>query len=153
MNNRGQAALEYLMTYGWALIVIAIVVGVLVFIVSSPGQEVVCNSSDPAKVMVKASQIDNSTGDGSIIITNLTGGDMSSVTVMNDTDMASGGAFAGDDFTDGGTITSGAQMTLGLTGTATSGTYSTSSIGIAYTDYAGFVRDANITCNGPITIP
>jgi len=31
MKNNGQAALEYLMAYGWALIVIAIVVGVLIW--------------------------------------------------------------------------------------------------------------------------
>lgn len=35
MNSRGQSALEYLMTYGWALIVIAIVVGLLIYILSS----------------------------------------------------------------------------------------------------------------------
>ena len=33
MNSRGQSALEYLMTYGWALIVIAIVVGTLLMII------------------------------------------------------------------------------------------------------------------------
>lgn len=33
MNSRGQSALEYLMTYGWALIVIAIVVGFLIMLV------------------------------------------------------------------------------------------------------------------------
>ena len=34
MNKKGQAALEYLMTYGWALIIIAIVMGVLIFVVT-----------------------------------------------------------------------------------------------------------------------
>ena len=57
MNNRGQAALEYLMTYGWALIVIAIVVGVLIFIVSSPTAGVQCSSSDPAKILLKSTNI------------------------------------------------------------------------------------------------
>ncbi len=33
MNNKGQAIIEYLMAYGWALIVIAITVGVVTFIV------------------------------------------------------------------------------------------------------------------------
>ena len=38
MNSQGQAAFEYLMTYGWALIVIAIVVGFLIFTVNNPQQ-------------------------------------------------------------------------------------------------------------------
>ena len=31
LNKKGQGALEYLMTYGWALVVIAVVIGVLIF--------------------------------------------------------------------------------------------------------------------------
>ena len=27
VNNKGQSALEYLMTYGWALIVVAVIIG------------------------------------------------------------------------------------------------------------------------------
>ena len=33
-RNKGQSAMEYLMTYGWALIVIVIVVGALVFLIN-----------------------------------------------------------------------------------------------------------------------
>lgn len=39
MNTKGQTKLEYLMLYGWATIVIVIVVGVLVFMTTSPPQE------------------------------------------------------------------------------------------------------------------
>jgi hypothetical protein len=35
MDNRAQSALEYLMTYGWALVVIAIIIGVLVVLLGS----------------------------------------------------------------------------------------------------------------------
>ena len=147
MDNKGQAALEYLMTYGWALIVIAIVVGVLVFIVSSPGGNVVCNSNDPGKVMVKAAQISSSTGGGTVQFTNLTGGDMRNVDVYS-----LNGAFASDNFIDDSTVTSGETVALIVTGTATAGTYASSSVGIHYIDYAGLARDANLTCSGPITI-
>ncbi len=44
MNMRGQSALEYLMTYGWALIVIAIVIGVLIFVTSGSTGGVTCQS-------------------------------------------------------------------------------------------------------------
>lgn len=37
-NNKGQSALEYLMTYGWALVVIVVVVAALVLLVGNPGQ-------------------------------------------------------------------------------------------------------------------
>ena len=147
MNNRGQAALEYLMTYGWALIVIAIVVGVLVFIVSSPAGAIVCNSDDPAKVMVKASQVDSSTGDGTIIITNLTGGDMSSMTIM----VGSTGAFDFHDMNDTNSLTSGSQQSISVTGKHDSTAYSTTTIELTYNDYASLSRTATLTCSGPIT--
>ena len=154
MNKRGQAALEYLMTYGWALIVIAIVVGVLVFIVSSPAGNIVCNSDDPAKMMVKASQVDStaaaSAADiGTIKVTNLTGGDISSVSCSGT------GAFAtsvavGDGCT--ATVVSGAELTFEPNASSTAGTYATSTIAITYNDYASLSRSATITCSGPLTI-
>jgi uncharacterized protein (UPF0333 family) len=156
MNKRGQAALEYLMTYGWALIVIAIVVGVLVFIVSSPGGDVVCSSSDPAKINVKASQVDGAPTDtqidfGTIILTNLTGGNMSDVNVTSVT-----GAFVGNGISELGlssTYTSGQEITLSpdeLTD-STNSPHGVSTIVISYTDYASLTRSATITCSGPIT--
>jgi len=154
MNTRGQAALEYLMTYGWALIVIAIVVGVLVFIVSSPAGNVVCNSDDPAKVMVKASQVNSSgaigasTIIGTIKVTNLTGGDATSVTCVG------GGGFDTENVTGcpSGTWDSGETIDLTPVPADTGGTHSSSTIDIAYIDYASLSRTATITCSGPITI-
>ena len=85
MNKRGQAALEYLMTYGWALIVIAIVIGVLVFIVASPTSTIKCTTSDPGVLNVKASNIATTAAAGAklgdIVVTNLSGGPMTSVTI------------------------------------------------------------------------
>jgi len=156
MDKRGQAALEYLMTYGWALIVIAIVVGVLVFIVSSPAGDVVCSSSDPNKINVKASQVtaapeEATTNFGTIILTNLTGGNMSNVTLGSVS-----GAFVGN--TAGGlglasSYTSGVEIRLTPDDAgAASQDHAVSIIVINYVDYAGLARDATITCSGPITI-
>ncbi len=157
MNKRGQAALEYLMTYGWALIVIAIVVGVLVFIVSSPAGDVVCSSSDPAKILMKASQMNPAPTAGledfgDIILVNLTGGDMSNVTCVT---TAPTGAFVTNDNTTlecPSDVTSGMQFTLKPDeDDAVGGVYSTSTVTINYDDYAGLARSAVITCSGPIT--
>lgn len=155
MRNRGQAALEYLMTYGWALIVIAIVVGVLVFIVSSPTGDIICNSDQPNKIMVRASQITTPgtagalTALGEIQITNLTGGNIAS----NLTCTGTGG------FSTTGTIgcpedgmVSGEQVTLKPIASATADTYATSSIVLGYDDYAGLTRSARITCSGPLIL-
>ena len=149
MDRKGQAALEYLMTYGWALIVIAIVVGVLVFIVSSPAGNIVCNSDDPAKMMVKASQVtgsfaSNATDVGTIKVVNLTGGDVSSLTCIGTN------AF-GSDLDCSSTLLSGSEMEI-KPDANTAGTHSSSSIIVEYTDYASLSRTATITCSGPITV-
>ena len=153
MNKRGQAALEYLMTYGWALIVIAIVVGVLVFIVSSPAGNIVCNSSDPAKIIVKAAQVPSTmkTTDfnkATIQLQNLTGGNITVTTCTNGGGFKTGetmGALACN------SLISGEVMTL-LPDAGAIGTYQTSTVTIAYTDYATLARTATITCSGPLTI-
>ena len=54
MKNKAQAGLEYLMTYGWALVIIVAVIGVL-FLVINPGQnKFACNSSDPTKITLQS---------------------------------------------------------------------------------------------------
>ena len=60
MNQKAQAGLEYLMTYGWALIMIATVIGVLVFIVGTPVDEFTCTVSDPQKFVLKGYSIPSS---------------------------------------------------------------------------------------------
>ena len=71
MNGRAQAGLEYLVTYGWALVLIAAVVGVLVF-VATPSESASFSSSEPGKVMVKGSSI--GTGSVTIKLQNISGG-------------------------------------------------------------------------------
>ncbi len=44
INQRGQSALEYLMTYGWALVVIVIVVAALVLLVGNPSATDACSA-------------------------------------------------------------------------------------------------------------
>jgi hypothetical protein len=44
-KNKAQAGLEYLMTYGWALVIIVTVAGVLFFVMSPPAQGVSFSSS------------------------------------------------------------------------------------------------------------
>jgi len=53
MNSKAQAGLEYLMTYGWALVLIVTVAGVLFFVMAPPTESFICRSSDPTKIIIK----------------------------------------------------------------------------------------------------
>ncbi|MBN1940902.1 MAG: hypothetical protein JW772_01840 [Candidatus Diapherotrites archaeon] len=72
-NNSGQAGLEYLMTYGWALILIVAVASVLFFVMAPSTSEAAFTSSDPTKIVVKSGNIDSS-GNVEIKAQNATGG-------------------------------------------------------------------------------
>ncbi|MBN1940546.1 MAG: hypothetical protein JW772_00020 [Candidatus Diapherotrites archaeon] len=54
MFSRSQAGLEYLMTYGWALVLIVSVASVLFFVFAPPQQEFLCRSSDPTKIVLES---------------------------------------------------------------------------------------------------
>jgi len=79
MNSRTQAGLEYLVTYGWALILVAAVVGVLVLTVAAPVEGATFSSADPTKLMVKGATIAN--GQATIKLQNITGGEIKIVRV------------------------------------------------------------------------
>jgi len=159
MNTKGQAALEYLMTYGWALIVIAIVVGVLIFIVSSPTSGVTCNSSDPAKILFKSSNILGTAATSEIQLQNATGGNITITAVSAD-----GTQFGTTGATINGTTAAPSGMTLAISSGQTMkvvpGTYgagagpaktlSGARFGIQYTDQFNYTKDVNVTCNGKI---
>ncbi len=138
MDKRGQSALEYLMTYGWALIVIAIVVGVLVYIMGSSTGATKC-TSDTTEIIVK-DQVASETG-VQIVIQNATG-----TTITPDVEVL-GGIFSGSP-TGSGKMTSGSENTITLPGTlegSFNGTY-----GFTYTSVGGLIKDANITCTGSV---
>ncbi len=138
MNQKAQSSLEYLMTYGWALVLIATVVSVLVFIISSPASGVTFSSSDPTKIMVKAGAIQGTNAVAQL--TNITGGRMA-VTVI---------AAAGTSYTLPCTINkeasnidipAGSVMELNC---PLSGEDPTGAVTISYTDFAGLERDVVI---------
>lgn len=55
IKNKGQSTLEYLMTYGWALIIIVIAVGVLVLITDSTAVENSCQINSTQFIIVEQS--------------------------------------------------------------------------------------------------
>lgn len=140
------------------VVVIVLIAGGLLFVVlflfQGPPPSIMCSSSDPAKILMKASQVDNSfelesVDVGTIILTNLTGGDISIVSCTGS------GAFEEVlDSSDGctATVVSGKEIELKPDSGANIGTFSSSTIKISYKDYADFSRTATITCSGQITV-
>ncbi len=60
MGKTAQAGLEYLMTYGWALVLIATIIGALVFIASTPASDIHFSSSAPNKFLVEGGSLSQS---------------------------------------------------------------------------------------------
>ncbi|MBN2066932.1 MAG: PLDc N-terminal domain-containing protein [Candidatus Diapherotrites archaeon] len=135
---------------GFILIVGAIVVGVLVFIVSSPlGPSVVCSSSDPAKIMIKASNLESygsiSDSLGTIKLQNLTGGDLSNISCVGSEAFAS--TVPGCPIT----VQSGMEINL-IPNAGSAKTHTFGRIKMNYNDYSNQDKTVVITCSGPITI-
>ena len=167
MNKKGQAALEYLMTYGWALIVIAIVVGVLVFIVASPAGGVTCNSSNPTKILFKSSNyVAGAAVSDSLSVVqlqNATGGDIDLDTACTATgnwtvDTEVDGTTRGDDIdcdtfgTTLGTVNAGAILSINpnITAAEAIGDAINNSVTLLYDDQFGYPQTVTITCQGTI---
>ncbi|MDP2973811.1 MAG: hypothetical protein Q8N60_02055 [Candidatus Diapherotrites archaeon] len=141
------------------LAVIVFIVGgflvlILIFMPGPPPTNVYCSSSDPAKIMVKASQVDNSFelesfDVGIIKLTNITGGDILAMSCVG-----SGAFEEAIDASDGctATVSSGTEITLKPDSGTIAGRFNVSTIKISYKDYADFSRTATITCSGPITV-
>ena len=146
MDFRAQAGLEYLMTYGWALVLISVVVAVLVFIVGSPAGDATFSSSDPAKVMLKAGAVTDSGAE--IRLQNITGGN------IDVTDSSMTGGFAGaactlnDSALPNGSssteVVAGGEMDISCSGMAEG----QGTLTLQYTDYAGLQRQVDITLGG-----
>ena len=146
MNGKGQGALEFLMTYGWALVLIITVVAVLVFIVSSPSS-VAFSSSDPTKILMKGGSVLGS--DAEVKMQNITGGPID-VTAVAITSNYSGATCTlnGAGFSSGAAIIpaiavpAGGELYIECSGVSGNGS---GTIGIDYTDFAGMQRSVGIT--------
>ena len=131
MVPKAQAGVEYLLSYGWALILVVTVIGVLLFVVSGPDQDILFRSSDPTKILLKGAvalgdavqiKLQNITG-GKITITALTSSDYANLTLNGQSPPIEIGA--------------GGEMIIEATG-------STGTIEITYLDYSGMERIVRI---------
>lgn len=151
-DRKAQSALEYLMTYGWALIVIAIVIAVLIFVTSGATGGVTCQSQSTG-IVVKNWAVSSANGVG-LSLQNTTGSD------INVTGVTAAGSFAtGTPQVNGGAIGSGVSVTknatFSVTGpTAAAGNVQNSSVTVEYnigTGVSALPATAVINCSGTLS--
>ncbi|MFH1545654.1 MAG: hypothetical protein ABIE23_06245 [archaeon] len=155
MNNKAQSALEYLMTYGWALVVIIVIIAVLYILVGTPTSNSCGNFSTLIPVVTHKV---NSDANLSIRISNGTGG------AMNNYAMAVEGTIGniiipltnadGQPAAGFSALTAGDQNTLVFSPAEHPGNASGQSyrftFTLTYTDQYGSSRSHTSTCTGTV---
>jgi len=145
MKIKTQAGLEYLLTYGWALVLIVTLVGAVVFVMGTPTGETTFYSLDPTKIMLKSGTLTDGTAE--IKLQNATGGQ---ITITNFSGMGNDCEINGQGegeirITAGGEISivcqnvSNEELAQGLE--------------IAYENYAGLQKTVAITATEPTATP
>src|SRR3989338_6964005 len=143
-NKKGQSALEYLMTYGWALVVIVIVVAALVFLIN-PSQVGTEGCTGFTKLPIGNFQF-SATG-LEFKATNQTGRPLSAVRFQGAfTDSVTGIEYVVAEVPDILTIPANAEITVEIPGTLNPGSV-TADLNVTYSD-PDFARTATGTCKG-----
>ena len=145
MDRKGQSALEYLMTYGWALIVIAIVIGVLIFVTSGATGGVTCQSQSTG-VIVTEWAVNAGTDGVGLTLRNATGG-----TVVP-TGATGSGSFSDTNGSElSASVTKNTTFTVtGIDGPAAGNTFSDGTVTVNYTTQGGLNATATIVCAGTV---
>ena len=138
-SKKGQSALEYLMTYGWALIVIVIVIGALMLLVGDPsGDSVSCS---PSAGSFLYEDLSYSSGTFNLVLTNGTGSTLSANAVQVNT------GTVGNDNNYSSIWTPGTKATFTVTGmSADVDTSNQSTITITWTGSSGLPHSETKTC-------
>ena len=144
MEKRGQSALEYLMTYGWALIVIAIVIGVLIYVTSTGTGGVTCQSTSSGIIVKEWSVIGGDAGVG-LTLQNATGGIITPGTATGS------GSFSDTNSSLAGTVAKNVTFTITELDAPVAGTtFSDGTVTVTYDTAGGLSASASITCAGTV---
>jgi uncharacterized protein (UPF0333 family) len=138
-NKRGQAAMEFLMTYGWAILAAIIVVGVLWYIIGNPGNLAGDRFTIGAPFVQKGMNLDSAN-----VVINVLNGAGESVTVTEIDFSASGvGTWTGTS-----NIPVGAEANFSVTHGQTSGDRLNTDFTVTYTEGSSTFEQ---TVSGSIT--
>lgn len=149
-DKKAQSALEYLMTYGWALVVIVIVIAALVFLIN-PTQVGPNNCTGFSRFPISNHQVDNTAVNDQLILimSNQTGGDATNVVYT-----ATGrvGSIAVNDTNSYGTFAANDQITLyiAIANAINAGGNYDVTLALSYTDRDGIARTDSASCKGSI---
>lgn len=128
VEKKGQAAMEFLMTYGWALLVVLVAIGALAFFgVLNPGQFLPSSCTITPGIACSDFQVTTDT-DGTIIL-NLQNGMGNSLTVVSVSSTGAGCTASGD-MADGALVQ---YVLTGCTDVGVSGSKIKADITVAYT--------------------
>jgi len=150
MDHKAQSALEYLMTYGWALIVIAIVIGVLIFVTSSATGGVTCQSQSSGVIVTEQSVTQSTVG---LTLRNATGGDINAQDIYVDGTVFTSavGAKVNGATPSGVIVTKNTTFTVtGVTGTGTAGSFQNGKVIVSYKTAGGLDANGVIACAGTV---
>ena len=141
MNKKAQAAMEFIMTYGWAILVVLVAIAALAYFgVLSPGQFLPERCQLPAGLYCKSYQV--TTSGVQLIIQNTLGKDIN-VTAINVTEVS------GCEATGLGTsLINGEEATFNVNCTLTSGTKLNSDLIVTYDEVGGLT---GFTSSGILT--
>jgi hypothetical protein len=144
-DKKAQSALEYLMTYGWALVVIVIVIAALVFLIN-PTQIGPNNCTGFSRFPISNHQVDLTNDQLVLILTNQTGGD-ATTTVFTATGTV--GGVSVNDSNSYGTYGANDEVALyiGTANDITAGNYDID-LTLTYNDSDNLSRTDTATCKG-----
>ncbi len=126
MFRKAQAAMEFLMTYGWAILVVLVAVGALAYFgVLSPDNFLPNRCTLPAGIGCVDHKAVSADSTVSVVLRNGLGYDMSGITVVAE-------GCTGDD-SDPATIANGATGTYALTTCTFSGSKYSGDLNVSYT--------------------
>jgi len=143
-NQKAQGSLEYLMTYGWALVLIITIVSILAFIVGEPAS-VAFSSGDPTKFLVKGGSVIGENAE--IMLQNVTGGKIEITEVIMTSNYSTENctlnqeAMPPRDDNQSIAVSAGGEMRVECGSVAGNGS---GTISINYTDHAGLQRSVDI---------
>jgi hypothetical protein len=149
-DRKAQSALEYLMTYGWALIVIAIVIGVLIFVTSGATGGVTCQSQSTSIQVTEQAVTQNTVG---LTLRNATGGTIAINSATGSNGFGNGTpVYGGIDLNTTSNVVSrnGSFTVSGLAGTGKAGTFQNATVTIDYNTQGGLNAAATIVCSGTV---
>jgi len=150
MNSRGQSALEYLMTYGWALIVIAVVIGVLIFVTGGSTGGVTCQSRG-TQLVLRESSINIGVDGVGMVLQNSTGGTIAPLAASS---VESVSGFQRETQVPPvipASVLAGSNLVIsGLSGPVARGNIRDGTVNIRFNTAGGLDSNVSVVCNGTL---